>query len=60
VADGSLGIDGTAALSPKVGLVIQFPPNPLVELRDMTNGQGLGLVCGAGGGYCAEGTATPG
>ena len=61
-AAGSAEIDdaAAAALGPKDGSGIHFPPNPLLELTDMTHGQGLGLVRGARSRYCAEGKATPG
>ena len=60
LAGGSVEIDSAAALGPKAGSGIHFPPNQLVELTDMAYGLGLGLVRGAGSRYCAEGMATPG
>ena len=52
LAAGSAKTDGTAAaaLGPKAGSGIHFPPNLLVESVYMAQGQGqgLGLVCGAG------------
>ena len=56
------GLAETAALGPKAGKYIPgiyFPPNPQVKSTDMAYGQGLGLVRGAGSGYCAEGSDHP-
>ena len=50
VTPGSAETDGTAALGPKAGPGIHFQPKPLAESADMVQGQGLGLVCGAGSG----------
>ena len=58
MAGGSVEIDSAAALGPKAGSGIHFPPNPLVELTDMACGLGLRLIRGAGSRYCAEGMAT--
>ena len=58
----SVEIDETAAvaLGPKADSGIHFLPNLLVESMHMSYEKGLGLVRGAGTGYYAEGTATPG
>ena len=62
LAAGSAETDRTAAaaLGPKAGLGIHFPPNPLVELRLQAYGQGLDLVRCLSSGYCVWGGATPG
>ena len=54
LAGGLVEIDSAAALGPKAGSGIHFPPNPLVELMDMAWGLGLRLIRGAGSGYCAK------